>query len=321
MKKNRRLSSILNHNEVGAILPLVALLILVGVINGKAFFGPTNIFDILRTAGFSFIVAVPITFLMSSGGMDLSIGASTSLGGVICAFAMKAGIPIPLSILIALAAAGVVGILNGVIVVRYGMPPFIATLGMQYVVNGFIAITTNNIAVSNLPQAFMRIAQMRLFNTVTMPVVYAFVIGVIGFVILKYTRFGREILAIGGNRETAFLAGISVVARRVQVYTAVGVCAGLSGILMASRMSSAQPAAGTGTEMTILASCIIGGTSSYGGQGTVLGSALGCILLAVIRNALIMMSVNVNWQNFVFGLILLTALFVDKARQKASAGE
>ncbi|MCC8059402.1 MAG: ABC transporter permease [Clostridiales bacterium] len=315
------LKRIMSHNEIGAVLPLISLLVLVWFVNGDAFFGATNIFDILRTASFSFIAAVPITFLMSSGGMDLSIGASTSLGGVVCAFAMKAGIPILPSILIAIISTSVVGALNGVIVVKYAMPPFIATLGMQYVVNGLIAISTNNIAIANLPRNFMPIAQTRLFGVVTMPVLYATVIGVIGFVILKFTKFGREVLAIGGNRETAYLAGINVIRRRIAVYTAVGACAGFSGILMAARMASAQPASGTGTEMTIMASCIIGGTSTYGGQGTVLGSALGCILLAVIRNALIMMGVSVNWQNFVFGLILLIALFVDMARQKASAGD
>lgn len=320
VKKSAVLHALLNKNELGTILPLCLLLIVVGCVNPN-FFAMNNILDILKTSSFSFIVAVPITFLMASGGMDLSIGAATSFGGVVCAFALKAGMPIPVSIVLALGAGAVVGVINGIVIVYFDLPPFIATLGTQYAFNGIIAITTENLAISGFSSSFKMIGQNKLFGMVPLPVVYALIIGIIGHIILVKTKYGRAILAIGGNRETAYLAGINVRAKCLTVFIATSMLAALSGVLMASRFASAQPAAGTGTELTIMASVIIGGTSMFDGTGTVLGSALGCILLATITNALIVMKVSTFWQNLIFGVILLAAIFIDKYRRKAGGAE
>ena len=320
VKKSAVLHALLNKNELGTILPLCLLLIVVGCVNPN-FFAMNNILDILKTSSFSFIVAVPITFLMASGGMDLSIGAATSFGGVVCAFALKAGMPIPVSIVLALGAGAVVGVINGIVIVYFDLPPFIATLGTQYAFNGIIAITTENLAISGFSSSFKMIGQNKLFGMVPLPVVYALIIGIIGHIILVKTKYGRAILAIGGNRETAYLAGINVRAKCLTVFIATSMLAALSGVLMASRFASAQPAAGTGTELTIMASVIIGGTSMFGGTGTVLGSALGCILLATITNALIVMKLSTFWQNLIFGVILLAAIFIDKYRRKAGGAE
>lgn len=305
---SKAVKALLQKPEMGTVLPLAILMLAVAIVNAS-FFNMTNILDILRTAGFSFIVAVPITFLMSSGGMDLSIGAITSFGGVICAFALKAGMPLPVAVILALAAGSLVGFLNGVIIVKYALPAFIATLGMQYVVNGIIAITTEALAISGFSDSFKALSQTKVGGVVPMPVIYAILIGIVGHIVLSRTKFGRSVLAIGGNRETAYLAGINVRAKQIMVYTAVGFFSALSGILIASRFATAQPAAGTGTELTIMASVIIGGTSMFGGQGTIIGSALGCILFAAIQNALIVMGISTFWQNLIFGIILLVAIF------------
>lgn len=312
--------SLLTKPELGTIIPLAILMLAVAIVN-RNFFNITNIMDILRTASFSFIVAVPITYLMAAGGMDLSIGAITSFGGVICAFCMKAGMPIWLSIVIALAAGAAVGLANGIIIVRFALPAFIATLGMQYVVNGIISVSTEALAISGFSDAFKTISQSRIGGLVPMPVLYAALIGIAGHIVLSRTKFGRSVLAIGGNRETAYLAGINVRAKQILVYTAVGVFSALAGVLIASRFATAQPAAGTGTEMTIMASVIIGGTSMFGGSGTIIGSALGCILFATIQNVLIVMGISTFWQNLIFGAILLVAIFIDKYRRKAGGAE
>lgn len=317
---SKAVKALLQKPEMGTVLPLAILMLAVAIVNAS-FFNMTNILDILRTAGFSFIVAVPITFLMSSGGMDLSIGAITSFGGVICAFALKAGIPLPVAVILALAAGSLVGFLNGVIIVKYALPAFIATLGMQYVVNGIIAITTEALAISGFSDSFKALSQTKVGGVVPMPVIYAILIGIVGHIVLSRTKFGRSVLAIGGNRETAYLAGINVRAKQIMVYTAVGFFSALSGILIASRFATAQPAAGTGTELTIMASVIIGGTSMFGGQGTIIGSALGCILFAAIQNALIVMGISTFWQNLIFGIILLVAIFIDKYRRKKGGEE
>jgi ribose transport system permease protein len=311
--------SLLRKNEVGVVLPLMFLYIVVLIVNAS-FFNITNIFDILRTASFSFLVAIPTTFLMASGGMDLSIGAATSFGGVVCAFCLKAGFPLPVSILTALMSGIAIGLFNGIVIVHFELPAFIATLGTQYVVNGIILITTKALAISGFSDSFKFIGQTRV-GGVPLPVIYALVLGFCAHILLVYTKYGRSILATGGNRETAYLSGINVKVLQISAYVASAAFAALSGVLIASRFATAQPAAGTGTELMIIASVIIGGTSMFGGSGTIVGSALGCILLATITNALIVMGVSSFWQNLIFGIILLISLFIDKYRRKTSAGE
>jgi ribose transport system permease protein len=311
--------SLLRKNEVGVVLPLLFLYLVVFIVNSN-FFNITNILDILRTASFSFLVAIPITFLMSCGGLDLSIGAATSFGGVVCAFCMKAGLPLSFSILVALVSGMAIGLFNGVIIVHFELPAFIATLGTQYVVNGIIQITTKALAISGFSNSFKFLGQARAAG-MPLPVIYAIILGICAHILLVYTKYGRSILAIGGNRETAYLSGINVKMLQISAYIATSTFAALSGILIASRFATAQPAAGSGTELTIMASVIIGGTSMFGGSGTIVGSALGCILLATITNALIVMGVSSFWQNLIFGIILLISLFIDKYRRKASSGE
>lgn len=314
------LRALLSKNELGALLPLALLLIVVAFVNPN-FFVHRNILDILRTASFTFIVAMPLTFLLASQGLDLSVGAVTSLGGIICGMALKAGFPLPLAILAALLSGALVGTINGIFAIRSNLPVFIATLGTQYMVNGFITITTNNVAISNFDTSFKQLSQYRLFGEVPMPILYAVILAIIGQIVLSKTRYGREVLAIGGNRETAYLAGIKVNQRRMITFIATSVFSALAGVLTASRFACAQPAAGSGTELSIMAGVIIGGTSMFGGQATVIGSALGAILLATITNALILMNVSTLWQAFIYGFILIVALYVDKYRRKVLSGE
>jgi len=323
-KENSKLQSFFNtlfsKNELGAFLPLALLLTVVAFVN-PGFFVGKNILDILRTASFTFIVALPLTFMLASQGLDLSVGAVTSLGGIICGMALKAGIPLPLSIILALLAGAVVGFINGLITIYSNLPAFIATLGTQYMVNGIIAIITKNVAISNFENSFKFLSQYRLFGMVPMPILYAIIFGIIGHIILTKTRYGREILAIGGNSETAYLAGIKVNSLKMTTFVTTSIFSALAGVLMASRFACAQPAAGSGTELSIMAGVIIGGTSMFGGQGTVIGSALGAILLATITNALILMNVSTLWQSFIYGFILVVALYIDKYRRKVLSGE
>jgi ribose transport system permease protein len=307
----------LSKNELGAVMPLLIIYFVVLSVNPR-FFSINNIFDILRTASFALIVAVPCTFLMACGGFDLSIGAVTSFGGVICAFCLKAGMPVPVAVIVALFSGFGVGFINAVVIVHYDLPPFIATLGVQYAINGIISVSTHANAISGFSAGFKMIGQTRIFGLLSTTVLYALVIGVAGHILLVYTKYGRAMLAIGGNTETAYLSGINVRAKRMSAYIATSVMAALSGVLMASRFATAQPTSGSGTELTIIAAIIIGGTSMFGGSATIVGSALGCILLATITNALIVMGVSAFWQNFIFGVILLASIFIDRYRRLAS---
>ena len=309
------------RTEMGVLLPLAILLVVIGFVNFN-FFAVDNLIDILRSSSYTFIIAAPLTLLMISGGMDLSIGAATALGGVVCGWglaSLKIGI-LP-SILLALLAGCIVGVIKSSLVVTFNLPAFIITLGLTKVVESFILVTTGGVAISGLgSEAFKALGQGKLFGKIHWTIVIAVLIGVGMHILLTRTKFGRAVCACGGNRETAKLAGINVGKTRYVVEILVSMFAAFCGVCMCSRFNSGQTAAGMGTELTIMASVIIGGTSMFGGSGTVLGSFLGCLLLAVINNGLVLMRVSTNWQNMIFGLILIISLFIDKYRRAKSGG-
>lgn len=321
MKKlNKGVSALASKPEMGVVLPLIILLAVIGCVNSN-FFAPANLIDILRSSSYTFIIAAPLTLLMISGGMDLSIAAATALGCVVCAWGIADfHIGIIPSVLLALAAGAVVGLIKAFLVVKLDLPAFIITLGLTKIINSFILVTTDGIAVSNLNNnAFKQLGQGKL-GSVYWTIIIAAAIGICMHILLRNTRFGREVAACGGNRETAKLAGINVVRVRFTVEILVSVFAALCGVCMCSRFYSGQPAAGSGTELTIMASVIIGGTSMMGGTGSILGSFLGCLLLAVINNGLVLMRVSTNWQNMIFGIILVISLFIDKYRRSKTGG-
>lgn len=296
--------------EISVLLPLI-ILILAAIIINPAFLSASNFLDILRTASFTAMIAVPLTFLLASGRMDLSIAATTTLGGLVAALTETNGAPLILALLLAMFVGAIVGLVNSILVEKFAMPGFIATMATSYVVKGIASVITNNNPVSGISNSFQTIAKTRVFGSIWITIFYALVVGVIGQLILTRMKYGRTTLAVGGNPETANLAGIDVKRRHMELFILVGIFAAIAGCLHCSRFASAQLTAGSGTELTILAACIIGGTSLRGGTGTVIGSLFGCILFATITNALLVMGVPTTWQNVVYGVILMIALFID----------
>ena len=200
---------VLSQKEAGAAIPLIILMVIVSFVN-KNFFGLNNLMDVLRTASFWIMIAVPMTFLLCAGGIDLSLGAATSFGGVVCGKALKAGCSIPVAILLALAVGLLIGLMNGVCIVKFKLPGFILTLGTQYCLNGIINVWTSGLSISNFAKEYTRIGQLRIGKVVPIPIVYAVIIALIGHIILTRSKLGRKILAVGGNEETSRLAGINV---------------------------------------------------------------------------------------------------------------
>lgn len=314
------LGNIFSIPEMGTILPLIFMFILIGSVN-KNFFAIGNLIDVFRSTSYTFIIAAPLTLLLISGGSDLTIGAVTNLGGVAVAWGMTLfGWGIFPSVLFALLAGAIAGVIKSFVVVKADLPPFIATLGLQYAINGFVLVMTSGVPITGLPEKFRALGQGKAFGSVYWTVIIAVIVGIIVQIILSKTKLGREICAVGGNRETANLAGINTDKIKFITNIMVSVFAAFAGVMMASRFNSAQTDAGTGTELTILASVIIGGTSMMGGSGSVIGSLLGCFLLAVINNGLVLMGVSSYYQNLIFGSLLLLSLFIDKYRRSKSSG-
>ena len=318
MKKKNWVQTLATKNEIGTLLPLVIMCVIVTAINPN-FIAFDNLMDIFRTTSFYLIVGAPLTYLLITADMDLSIGAVTALGGVACMFAMDAGLPMVVCILLGLLAGVAVGVFKAWVIVDCELPALIVTLGIQYAVNGIVSITTKGMSLSGATDTFKVLGQGRVFGKIYLTIIFALIIAVIFQIILSYTKYGRSLFAVGGNPETARLAGIPVKRRRREVHVMVSAFAALVGILMASRFASAQTTAGSGTELTVMAAVIIGGTSMFGGSGSVVGSILGCLLLAVISNGLVLIRVDSFWQNLIFGIILLISVAIDKYRQKLSS--
>lgn len=300
-----------------ALLSVVILCLVILSVN-EDFFRTDNIMDILRTASYSFMVAAPVTLLLVLAEIDLSMGAVISLGGVVCGKCLASGVSIPLSISIALLAGAFVGLVKSFIVVKFNLPAFIVTLGLSYVISGFILGWTGGISVTGFPSEFKVLGQGHLTGRIYYSLIIAMVIGIVCHIALTKTKFGRSVSAIGGNPNAAYLAGINVSKHRYIVHILVSIAAAFTGVIYASRFSSALPSVGMGSEMLIIASTIIGGTSMFGGTGTILGTAIGCILFSTITNGLILMRVSVNWQSLVFGLILIISIIIDKYRRRVS---
>lgn len=319
MKGKSVLKKLIGRGEMGTILPIIVLAVVAAALNSN-FLQMNNFLDIMRTTSYTFCVAIAVTFLMTSAELDLSIGAAISMGSVVVAKCMtELGLPIPLSVAIALLCGVLFGMFNGILIIYFGLPSLITTLGTQYVLNGILAVVTNNYPITNLPESFLVLGQGRLFEVLPYTIIIVIILGIIGQWVLSYTKYGRKVAAVGGNRETAYISGINVDRIRMSTYVLTALFAVFAGIMMCSRFSSGQPTAGTGREMTIMAAVIIGGTSMFGGVGTVVGSFLGCLLFALITNVLVFMGVSTMWQNVIFGFILILSLLLDNYRVKINA--
>ena len=248
------------------------------------------------------------------GGIDISICAIYGLAGVVAALSIKAGVPTVLSILLGLLAGVGCGAVNAGLVVYCKLPPYIATLGTQQIFRGICYITTHGYPISGLGSSFLWLGQTYILN---IPVaVYAMAIIVALFAVFRnMTTTGRRIFALGGNEEASRISGINVVRLKFICFMLSGVTAAFAGIMNASKLGVCQPTAGSGFEMDAIASVVIGGSSLSGGEGTVVGTVIGAAIIGVLRNALVMLSVDSYYQTLIIGTVIIIAVSIDQIRK------
>jgi ribose transport system permease protein len=285
-------------------------------IGNPVFLSTGNILEILRASTLYFIVACPMTLVLVSGGLDFSAGALFATGGVSAGLMMVAGVPWPLAVILGVGVGCALGAINAWLSVHLRVPPLIATLGMFFVASGTITLITSGSSVYGFPKAFTDLGQGFLLG-VPFLVLYAVIIGVVFWILLEKTSLGYDARAVGGNRAAASANGIRVNRHDLIIYSMMGGIAALAGIMGAARLSSANPAAG-GTALTfqVVTAVIIGGTSLFGGIGSIGGSALGALLFAVINNGLVVINVNSLAQNIFVGVILVSAVAIDQFRRR-----
>lgn len=300
--------------EISILIPLLLLCVLTAVLNPN-FLSRSNIADTLNYISLDFIIAVGMTFTIISGGMDLSVGSTIALGGYSTGMALVNGTPVILSVLLGVLVGFVIGLINGTIIVAFKIPPFITTLGMMYIVKGVVNVLSEGRPIFPFPDTFNALAQTRIFGFPA-PIYMALILLIGSTFILKNTSFGRSVMAVGGNEGAANTSGIDVKRIKVITYIMTAVLASFSGILLASKSGTATPGAGDGYEMNIIAAVIIGGTSLSGGSGSVVSTAIGCALIKVLNNAMVILSINTYWQNIVIGAIIIFAVIIDTLRRE-----
>jgi len=279
-----------------------------------------NIVAILLSTAVNGVLALGVTFVIITAGIDLSIGTVLTFSAVMSGvFIVNLGLPVPVGVLGGLLAGALCGLVNGVFIAKMKIPPFIATLGMMMMTKGLSLILSRSkpIYLVDTP-SFAKIAMGNLIPGVNLPnaVVILFGAAIIAALILGKTILGRYTFAIGSNEEATRLSGVNVDAWKIGVYTLCGLFAGLGGVLMAARLNSAQPALGAGYELDAIAAVVIGGTSLSGGEGTILGTIIGAFIMSTLINGLRIMSVPQEWQMVVTGLIVIGAVYADIARRR-----
>ena len=314
LKKDNRLQRFFAVKEVPLFMTIVfASIILTVVKPGFLQFG--NIHSVFRGASLEAIMAIGMTLLLVLGGFDLSVGAVAGFTGVISGLCLDAGMNAGVAILAGVAAATLVGLANGLIISKLKVNSMITTLAMQMIVRGLIYILTKGVGKPNFPDSYNIVGRAKIFGLQT-PIIISLALMLVFGILFAKSGWFRQFYFIGGNEEAAHLSGIKVDRLRIFGYTFMGLMAGISGVLLAARMGGAIPTQGQNMEMNVIAGCVIGGCSVSGGEGTMFGSFLGVLVMAIVTNAFNLLGVDVYWQRTILGLILLIAVLTDVLRRK-----
>lgn len=314
--ESRKLKSIIG--EFGIIIALLLEIVLFSSLS-PFFFTTDNLLNVTLQTSITAIIAAGMTFVILTAGIDLSVGAMVAFSGVIATSLLKLNLPFslsfPLAILIGIAIGALSGAFAGLFVTRFNITPFIVTLALMTIWRGSAYIYTDGRPIWGLPETFGILGSGRLFG-IPVPTIVMVIVYVIAYVLLTRTKFGRYVYAVGGNKEAARLAGINTNKVILLVYVISGSLAAISGVILASRMNSGQPNAGLMYEMDVIAAVVVGGTSLFGGRGSIIGTFLGAMLIGILRNGLNLLNVGSYVQMVVLGIVILLAVLLDQMRIK-----
>ena len=315
----RRVRHVLAGTEAGVVISLALLVVLFQVLN-TAFLSGANIRSMLGTMSFVAIVAVGQTLLLVAGEFDLSVGSVAGLSAVVSAWLMSKGhLPAGVGLLGGLVCGAGLGMVNGLVVVRLGIPAFIATLGMLYVGQGFTQLISKGYPIYPLPEVVGDIGQATPILGLGWSVVVLALLVVVGDVLLRRTTVGRNLYATGGNREIARLVGISTDRYKLVCFSLTGALAAVAGMFVMGNLASGSTSIGSGWELTVIAGVVVGGVSLFGGVGTVFAGFVGMLLLQVVQSGLVVAGVSANWQTVAVGVIMVVAVGLDLFRRRLSA--
>ncbi len=302
---------LLAFDEIGVIVALLSVCTLLWITVGDAFVQPTNLFQVARQASSYGIMAVGMVLLLSMGEIDLSVGATLTLVNIVTAVLLREGMPMPLAIVLGLVTGATCGLVNGLLGVLLRIPTIIVTLGTMSVFRGFALVLSKATPVGNFPKNNL-LFDLGSGNLLGVPtsVWVMLAVGLAGHVVLGSTAFGWRAQAIGSNAQAARFSGIPLDRYRIAAMTIMGLVASIAGVMELAFLQSGSPTTGQGYELYVIASAIIGGTALTGGSGSVVGGILGALLIAVIRNGLVLLEFSAYWGTVVTGAVIIAAVAI-----------
>lgn len=307
------LKNITSSRQLGILIVLVAMMVVL-TISSENFLTFNNLLNVLQQAALKGVLAIGMTFVIIMGGIDLSVGSMASLSAMFAADIMVKGgaESIPFAIAAAVISGLLCGLFNGFLIATFKVQPFLITMGTLNLYRGIDYIYSNALSIRGMPQEWLQAWN----GDVPVPLLILVIFAVIAFLVIRYTKFGRYIFAIGGNETATELSGINVKRIKISTYTLSGLAAAICGIIYVGRLASAEANAGTGYELDAIAAAAIGGASLAGGRGSIAGTMIGAVILAMLANGLTLLNIKAFYQVALTGVIIIVAVLIDKFSNK-----
>ncbi|BDS62865.1 ribose transport system permease RbsC [Streptococcus pneumoniae] len=300
-------------SELTTVIALIILMAVITIINSN-FLTANNLLNLLLQVTSNALIAFGMTFVILTGGIDLSVGSILALSSALTAGLLGSGMPVTLAILISLILGCILGMMNGLLISYGKLAPFIVTLATMTIFRGATLVYTNgNPITKGLSDTFLfQFLGQGYIVGIPFPVIIMFIVFIVLYVLLHKTAFGKSVYAIGGNEKAAYISGVKLNKVKIIIYSISGIMASISGLIITSRLSSAQPTAGASYEMDAIAAVVLGGTSLSGGKGRILGTLIGALIIGVLNNGLNIIGVSAFWQQVVKGVVILIAVLIDR---------
>ena len=300
-------------SELTTVIALIILMAVITIINSN-FLTANNLLNLLLQVTSNALIAFRMTFVILTGGIDLSVGSILALSSALTAGLLGSGMPVTLAILISLILGCILGMMNGLLISYGKLAPFIVTLATMTIFRGATLVYTNgNPITKGLSDTFLfQFLGQGYIVGIPFPVIIMFIVFIVLYVLLHKTAFGKSVYAIGGNEKAAYISGVKLNKVKIIIYSISGIMASISGLIITSRLSSAQPTAGASYEMDAIAAVVLGGTSLSGGKGRILGTLIGALIIGVLNNGLNIIGVSAFWQQVVKGVVILIAVLIDR---------
>lgn len=310
-----------NSKKIGKIISKYGMLLILFALSGMLamlkpqFLTTSNLINIFRQVSVTGTIALGVTFIIIAAGTDLSSGSVVALTGVIVAIVLKKTSSIGLAILVGLGMGGLTGFISGALIAVTGIAPFIATLGMMTAARGAALLLSDGRPITDLSEGFLKIGSGIVLG-IPIPVIIFLTMGIVSYILLSKTRFGKYVYAIGGNESAAKVCGINVMKMKMAIYTYAGLMTGIAAIILTSRVGSGNPTAALSYELDAISAAVIGGTSFDGGIGTISGTIIGALIMGVLTNGLSLLGVSPYWQQVIKGGIIVGAVVADAYKNK-----